>query len=161
MDDSVKAWVPYVTNLPNVPVRDLEITLDDEKLTAATYGRGIWQTEIPVELPDNEVQLLKIISPNLSTVSCGNSMSIELEVENKGLQDVLALVINYKIDGVANSKLWAGLIKSGDKSLISIENIAVEFGNHKLEVEVVLADDAYSDNNTGISNFIVNQVWCF
>ena len=43
-DDSMAAWEPFDTNLPNVPVTDLEINYIDNNITAATYGRGIWRS---------------------------------------------------------------------------------------------------------------------
>lgn len=45
-DDSLSAWEPFDTNLPNVPVTDLEINYVDNNITAATYGRGIWRASI-------------------------------------------------------------------------------------------------------------------
>ena len=45
-DDSLSAWETFDTNLPNVPVTDLEINYVDNNITAATYGRGIWRTSI-------------------------------------------------------------------------------------------------------------------
>lgn len=45
-------WSPYSTNLPNVKVAELEIYYDlvdptNSKLKAATYGRGLWESELP------------------------------------------------------------------------------------------------------------------
>jgi photosystem II stability/assembly factor-like uncharacterized protein len=44
--DSLMAdWLPYSLNLPNVIISELEIQYSDHKLVAATYGRGVWQTD--------------------------------------------------------------------------------------------------------------------
>ncbi len=43
-DDSLDEWVPYMENLPNVKVNELEISNVTNELYAATYGRGIWKT---------------------------------------------------------------------------------------------------------------------
>lgn len=43
--------VSYITNLPNVSVRDLEIQYLTGKLRAATYGRGIWESDTLVNIP--------------------------------------------------------------------------------------------------------------
>ena len=48
-DDSMSAWEPFDTNLPNVPVTDLEINYIDNNITAATYGRGIWRSSITLD----------------------------------------------------------------------------------------------------------------
>lgn len=43
---SMSSWVPYNTGLPNVWVNDMEIYYPTNKLRAATYGRGIWETDL-------------------------------------------------------------------------------------------------------------------
>jgi PKD repeat protein len=45
-DNSSATWQPYFTNLPNVKVDDLDIFLPTMKLTASTYGRGMWECAI-------------------------------------------------------------------------------------------------------------------
>ena len=46
-------WTPYDSNLPNVIVNDLDIYYNygtqTSILRAATYGRGLWETEIPTK----------------------------------------------------------------------------------------------------------------
>ncbi|MGH1365445.1 MAG: FlgD immunoglobulin-like domain containing protein [Calditrichia bacterium] len=39
-------WEAYNTNLPNVIVQELEIHYASQKLRAATYGRGIWESPL-------------------------------------------------------------------------------------------------------------------
>jgi photosystem II stability/assembly factor-like uncharacterized protein len=66
--DELDSWVPFIENLPNTIVRDIEIHYPTQKINAATYGRGIWQadlidTKISVDdktLHDNDI----IIAPN-------------------------------------------------------------------------------------------------
>ncbi len=43
-------WQPFFDNLPNVMVYDLEINPCEGKLYAATFGRGIWSTDIEGQL---------------------------------------------------------------------------------------------------------------
>jgi PKD repeat protein len=45
-DGSMNSWTPFMTGLPNVIVNDLEIFYPTNKLRAATYGRGIWQSDL-------------------------------------------------------------------------------------------------------------------
>jgi PKD repeat protein len=45
-DNSSATWIPFFTNLPNAPVFDLDIFLPTMKLTAFTYGRGVWEAMI-------------------------------------------------------------------------------------------------------------------
>ncbi|MDA0972331.1 MAG: PKD domain-containing protein [Bacteroidetes bacterium] len=39
-------WVPFFDGLPNVVVNELEIHEASGKLRAATYGRGLWETDL-------------------------------------------------------------------------------------------------------------------
>jgi len=45
-DNTAGSWVAYNTGLPNVIVNELEIQYTANKLRAATYGRGIWQSDL-------------------------------------------------------------------------------------------------------------------
>lgn len=47
-DTTMANWIPYVNGLPNTIISDLEINYTNNMLRAATYGRGIWETPIPV-----------------------------------------------------------------------------------------------------------------
>jgi len=47
-DTTMTAWIPYMNGLPNVNISDLEINYTNNKLRAGTYGRGIWETPIPI-----------------------------------------------------------------------------------------------------------------
>jgi hypothetical protein len=43
---SMTDWVPYYSNLPYVPVTDLEISEADGRIRAGTFGRGIWTSDL-------------------------------------------------------------------------------------------------------------------
>jgi hypothetical protein len=47
-DDNTTDWQSFNTNLPNVVIGELEIHYGTSKIRAATYGRGLWEAEIPV-----------------------------------------------------------------------------------------------------------------
>ena len=46
-DNTVAGWQAYFTGLPNVIVQELEIYYPTRKIRAATYGRGLWQSDLP------------------------------------------------------------------------------------------------------------------
>ena len=46
-DNTMSDWAAFMTNLPNVRVNELELNLPANKIRAATYGRGIWESPIP------------------------------------------------------------------------------------------------------------------
>lgn len=43
---SMNDWATYNTGLPNVVITDLEISYQDNKLWAGTFGRGLWSTDL-------------------------------------------------------------------------------------------------------------------
>jgi|GEM_PF-3479693 len=45
-DASMAQWEPYFDGLPNVQVNWLEINYSNNKLRAATYGRGLWEANL-------------------------------------------------------------------------------------------------------------------
>jgi len=46
INDNLSAWQLYNNLLPNVMINELEINFADNKLYAATYGRGLWRTDL-------------------------------------------------------------------------------------------------------------------
>ncbi|RPI17973.1 MAG: T9SS C-terminal target domain-containing protein [Ignavibacteriae bacterium] len=46
-DYTLTDWQPFMVNLPNVEVSEFEIYAPTNKIRAATYGRGIWESPIP------------------------------------------------------------------------------------------------------------------
>ncbi|GIV40837.1 MAG: hypothetical protein KatS3mg034_0147 [Vicingaceae bacterium] len=45
-DDNMSSWQAYNTGLPNVIVNELEIHYGAGKIRAATYGRGLWESDL-------------------------------------------------------------------------------------------------------------------
>ena len=68
--DNETTWTSYNTGLPNVQIRELEINTADNKLYAATYGRGLWRVNLfdPEALGTDDLQISDLIlSPNPTT----------------------------------------------------------------------------------------------
>jgi hypothetical protein len=52
-------WEPYGDDMPKLVITELEIFEPDNKLIAATYGRGIWKTDLMVcNLPQPNVMVI-------------------------------------------------------------------------------------------------------
>lgn len=47
-NNTMTNWVPFMSGLPNVVIDELEVQVSAGKLRAATYGRGIWQSDLAV-----------------------------------------------------------------------------------------------------------------
>ena len=50
-NNTMTDWVTYKTGLPNVVVTELEIAYNDNKIWAATFGRGLWSSNLYTSLP--------------------------------------------------------------------------------------------------------------
>jgi hypothetical protein len=143
--------------LPNVSVTDLEINVEDAKLIAATYGRGIWQTDIPVEIPANDVKFVTILSPGIN-INCSQNVIPQVQVKNNGTNAISSVTVNYSIDtGAANSYVWNGTIAANNNATIDLPSSILTRGLHTLNVSTTITGDAYSDNNSGSTNFYIND----
>jgi hypothetical protein len=45
-DNTMAGWVPFMDGLPNVEIAELEISYCAGKIRAATYGRGVWESDL-------------------------------------------------------------------------------------------------------------------
>ncbi|MFA4852385.1 MAG: T9SS type A sorting domain-containing protein [Bacteroidales bacterium] len=45
-DSILGNWIPFNTGMPNVIIKDFEINYPSGKIRAATYGRGIWESNM-------------------------------------------------------------------------------------------------------------------
>ena len=154
-DDSMSSWMPFDTNLPNVSVSDLEINLEDAKLIAGTYGRGVWQTDIPVQIPADDVKLVQIQSPTLN-INCG-TVSPVVEVKNNGTNSISSVTVNYTVDGTPYSYVWNGTLASNATTTIGLPALVLSRGTHNLNVTTTITNDAYPDNNSGLTPFYIND----
>src|SRR5699024_609951 len=91
-DDSIVSWQPFDANLPNVSITDLEINLEDNKLIAATYGRGIWQTDLPVKLAPSDLKLMSLQNQN-GEISCEGTFIPQILVKNNGLNAITTIFV--------------------------------------------------------------------
>ncbi|MDY8134848.1 CUB domain-containing protein [Aquimarina sp. 2201CG5-10] len=48
IDDTETDWQPFITGIPNVIISELEIHEETNKITAATFGRGMWRSDVAV-----------------------------------------------------------------------------------------------------------------
>lgn len=155
-DDSMSSWLPFDTNLPNVSVEDLEINLEDGKLIAGTYGRGVWQTDIPVQVPAIDVKFLSIQNPGIN-INCGTSITPQVQVQNNGTSSISSVVVDYTIDGNAFNYVWNNTLAPSSSAVINLPSTNLLRGVHILNVTTTTASDAYSDNNSGTTQFYVND----
>jgi hypothetical protein len=157
IDDSMTSWEPFNTNLPNVEVTDLEINLEDNIITASTFGRGIWQSPIAFEVPVNDIKLVNIQNPNLE--SCDGAIIPTIEVKNNGSSVISAVNVKYNYNGTLQNYDWTGSIAPSSTENINLPIFRSEIGAYELNINTTIAGDAYSDNNTKTKVFYVNTPW--
>ncbi|MEP2059849.1 MAG: thrombospondin type 3 repeat-containing protein, partial [Maribacter litoralis] len=155
LDDTITEWEEYYANLPNVAISDLEINLDGEKIIASTYGRGVWESSIPIQIPDNEVRLVSI-TPNSNEVLC-EAFAPTATVENQGLNPITQIDITYIINDNSKTYTWTGNLLSNETETIElpIEN-SIPFGTSNISISATIANDSYDDNNTLENRFFIN-----
>lgn len=156
LDDTLTEWEDYFSGLPNVAVSDLEINLDDEVITASTYGRGVWQSPVPVQVPDADVRLLAVL-PEPNTVLCSQILP-EVTVENKGLNPITQLDFTYSVNDGAGQSFQATLnLAPGAEATVALPALASDtFGTVLLAVQVTTPGDAFAENNEGQTLLLAN-----
>ncbi|MCD8564738.1 MAG: T9SS type A sorting domain-containing protein [Burkholderiaceae bacterium] len=112
-DTIINQWIPFMLNLPNVIVKELEIFYAGNKIRAATYGRGIWESPLyklanSISKPLAEKTMELSIRPNPSRgifeLYLENQliMDTQIEIYNSTGTLIKQLIIsntnNYKLD---------------------------------------------------------------
>lgn len=156
-DDTMSQWEPFDNNLPNVSVADLEINVEDGILIAGTYGRGVWQTAIPVEIPSTDIKFVSIQSP-VATINCGGLITPQVAVKNNGTNSISSVTIVYNYNGTPQNFTWNGTIASNATQSINLPSFTLTTrGAYNLTVNTTVANDAYLDNNEGTTPFYIND----
>jgi photosystem II stability/assembly factor-like uncharacterized protein len=127
-DNAHTDWQRYGAKLPNVMVHELEINYTNNKLVAATYGRGIWRVDIPGAEPQpiaktNGAELNAKVFPNPTTGI------VNVQVQNAKSEVLLNV---YKLTGekVASYHYNAEAAKT-----IKIDLTSQPFGNYIIHLQ--------------------------
>ena len=109
-DSNLSEWEPYMTGLPNVIVNELEIHEDANIIRAATYGRGIWESDtrnvinVGIEEADNEQSLLSIW-PNPASDFVHIEFPKDAEPENLVLIDAYGRIVRNALNPTITNSL--------------------------------------------------------
>ncbi|MFU8844771.1 MAG: T9SS type A sorting domain-containing protein [Bacteroidales bacterium] len=57
INSSMGQWEPFMTNLPNVMVSELEINYQYNNIKAGTYGRGLWKSPLPCTYINSNIEI--------------------------------------------------------------------------------------------------------
>ncbi|MCX6152851.1 MAG: T9SS type A sorting domain-containing protein [Candidatus Kapabacteria bacterium] len=98
-DSTLNRWVPFMKGLPNVPVQELEIHYGSRELRAATFGRGLWVSNL------NSVKL---------EINESNYKISEIEIYPNPAKDYINLTIgdniNYKNEPIRIYNIFGELV---------------------------------------------------
>jgi len=159
LDDTLTSWEAYFTGLPNNAIGDLEINPSDGVITASSYGRGIWQSPIPLLAPQNDIELISI-SPNSDSIVCGEFFP-EIVVQNNGLENVTAVDVSFTVNGALQTFTFDGVIASNTEQTISLPPLVSNtIGPIQLDVTATVVNDFF-DNNNSASTRIYGNVFGF
>ncbi len=103
-DDTLTSWVPFDTNLPNVRIEDLEINEFNNTLTAATFGRGIWQTAIQNPLSSDNFEFNNVTISPIPTNGILNINFDAIDVKDIEVYDISGKLIYEKHQINSDSK---------------------------------------------------------
>ena len=158
-DDVSQTWEPFENGLPNTTVTDLSINLIDNNITAGTYGRGIWRSDLPAPVfADDDIKLISVSNPMSNLILCGN-FSPSITVKNNGNNEITSIDVNYTVDnGAAEVYTWNGNLASQTTTTIDLPELAVDAGSHSFDVEVMIPNDAYDNNSSSNITFYKNDV---
>ena len=162
LNDDISEWEVFSTNLPNVAVSDIEINPYDNTITAATYGRSVWQSPIPaVTIPAYDIDLLNINLPD-NVLICGEftqeQVSPKLNVFNNGQNAITSFTVNYNIDGGATQIYnYTGNIAPNTSAEVILPASTFTNGIHTVNANVELTNDANQYNNSSQGSFAITS----
>jgi len=128
------SWIPFIDNLPNVIVNDLEINENSGIIRAGTYGRGVWESGLYNSVQvDLDAMLISINKPTGNY--CGELTEAEITFRNLGTVDILSLDIVYNVDGGVNTVYnWTGNLAPGENQTLNLDPFNSTNGNHVFNV---------------------------
>lgn len=155
INDTMVEWEVYDEGLPNTPITDMEINIEDKLITVGTYGRGVFQSPIEVTKANNDISLLSINTNN--SVQCDGITPV-ISVKNNGLNMISAVDISYLVDEKPYEYTYQGTILTDEVKVIELPNNPdVALGGHDLSVDISIENDAFNDNNILFGSFISNN----
>jgi hypothetical protein len=131
-DATQNNWVSYNTGLPNVIIDELEVYFPTSKLRAATYGRGLWESDLQISVLSNvDAATSTMMYPPVST--CDSVIAPVVSIRNAGLNTLTSVDLNYHIDAQSNQVYnWTGSLASLATTNITLPSYTLVSGTHTL-----------------------------
>jgi photosystem II stability/assembly factor-like uncharacterized protein len=91
-DNNLNKWVPFMKDLPNVIVNELEIFYPGHKIRAATYGRSMWESDLYALA--NDIESAKAINNQLHIYPNPSSNKINIDLSGMNYKTGHIRIIN-------------------------------------------------------------------
>ncbi|MGM0552091.1 MAG: T9SS type A sorting domain-containing protein, partial [Bacteroidota bacterium] len=148
-------WVPYSNELPNVVVTELEIYYDstdasNNKLRAATYGRGLWETPTYQYTKDAFLESQTTIREKYCS---SHSQDLVYNLVNDGNDTLTSVnvVALFSSTGDRLEQTISDSIAPGEDTLLTFKRVLFPAGDNTLKVFVENPNgspDDYPENDT-------------
>jgi photosystem II stability/assembly factor-like uncharacterized protein len=142
--DGSSNWVSFSSGLPNVVVTELDINYGTtDKLRAATFGRGLWETEITGTVP---VELISFTATTL-----GNAVKLnwktETEINNYGFEIERKILKHVQNDSWEKIGFVNGSGNSNSPKDYSFVDDKVSNGKYSYRLKQIDNDGKYEYSN--------------
>ncbi|MEI7802622.1 MAG: T9SS type A sorting domain-containing protein, partial [Bacteroidota bacterium] len=138
-------WVAINNGLPNVIVDELEIQYSSGKLRAATFGRGLWETNLVTPIFYAEDISVNSIAVPVGLI-CDSTVTPSITIKNYGLNPVTSAIINYQIDnGTVNQVNYSGVLPPLGVQQISMPVLVMNAGFHTYHAFTSLPNNVADD----------------
>jgi photosystem II stability/assembly factor-like uncharacterized protein len=148
-DATMIDWIPYMTGLPNVTIDELEIQYGSiNKIRAATYGRGIWESDLNNSSTFAlDAGMVNILSPT-SVRLCDTTFVPQVTIRNFGQTTITSLDINYQVDALAPQVYnWVGSLATNATATVTLPATNAPSGNHSFTVFTSNPNASPDDNS--------------
>ncbi len=130
-DNTMSDWVPYMVGLPNVIVKELEIHYDAGTISAATFGRGVWQSPLKTTSSTSTNEFSSIdfsIYPNPAKeqVIIQGISGVKLDIIIYSLDGTKVLTTNKKTINTTGLKSGYYIVEVKSESFISREKLIIK-----------------------------------
>ncbi len=130
-DSTMNDWMPFNSGLPNVIIKELEIHYGEGTISAATYGRGIWQSPLNtfsnVDVDNTEgVEFLIYPNPTKSKITVSSSDKKEISVSLFSLAGKKILERNSSEISVSHIAKGCYIAKITHENGVKIERLIIK-----------------------------------
>ncbi len=153
MDSTMTEWLNVNNNLPNVVVTDVEINKTNQQLVVATYGRGVWQASLDLNL--TQITSLK---PTHNSIENPRNTALEIEFNNPITKGSGELQI------FENGILKRTINVDSPQVIVNNNSVVINHGivfDHGATIKVIYNKGFFIDNNNKQLPAMVYDDWKF